>query len=268
MSTLLQLQAELAGEERAIRHLIGERKALGSQVARLEAQEKLTESRIHALTTRNHPAVAPAGGPLPHGDRFPDDSSFQPHVDYATVRGAGSVRVGVLAFTKISEGLSWTDPYGAHRFREMAAAGFPHRGGYHFFHPSDSPQTQATHFLQAAHADGVVLRPSDILACDAEVTDGQRAAVVAAGVKLFAAELRKHVPCKLWLYSGGPFAEENGLTLVGYDAHWLAAYVGNPAPFMHFGRSRTIAWQYTDGRFGPVPRVCPGIGAGDLSIVL
>jgi Glycosyl hydrolases family 25 len=266
-TTALQLEAELAGEERAIRHLIGERAALGSSIKRHQAREKLLEAELKAITTRNHPAVGNHGGPIPHGERFPDDSSYQPHVDYAAVRHADSVRVGLLAFVKVSEGGGWTDPYGARRLREMADAGFPHRGGYHFFHPAVSPVDQAHHFLDAAHAAGAVLGPADVLACDAEVTDGEPARVVRAGVAAFAAELAKHVPCKRWLYSGGPFARENGVTLSGFDAHWLAAYVADPRPFMVFGR-QTIAWQYTDGRYGPAPRVCPGVGAGDMSIIL
>lgn len=265
MTTALQLHAELVGEERAIRHLVGEQKALTSELARERALEKLTQARLHAATTtRNHPAVG-AGGALPHGDRFPDVSEFQPNVDWGAVRRAASVRVGELAFTKLTEGTSWVDPFGQLRLREMAAQHFAHRGGYHFHHPADSPIEQAHHFLNGGGAE---LGPADIACCDSEVSDGQPAPLVAAGVREFAGELRKHTPAKLWLYTGGPFAQEFGITLNGYDAHWLAAYVGNPFPFMVFGRARTIAWQYTDGRLGPVPHVCPGIGAGDLSIIL
>lgn len=267
MRTALALEAELAGEERAIRHLIGERQAITHKLAREHALEKLTQARLHAITTRHHPVVHPRPG-VPAGARFPDVSSYQPNVDWAAVRHASSVRAGELAVTKLTEGGGWTDPYGAIRLREMAAQGFAHRGGYGFLHPSIAPIEQATHLLEAAHADGVVIRETDVLICDAEVTDGQPPQVVRACVREFGQELRKHVPAKLWLYTGGPFAHENGLTLAGYDAHWLPAYTGDPSPYMVFGRQRVIAWQYTDGRYGPVPHVCPGIGACDMSIIL
>ena len=263
MASAESLHAEIAGLERAIRHLIGERKALTSTLDRDEALLKLAERKLHAISTRNHPAVGPV---LPSGSRFPDVSSFQPNVDWNAVRHASSIRVGDLAIVKISEGAGWTDPYGAARWREMASAGFPHRGGYHFLHPSVSPQEQAQHFLSALHQDGVIVRPSDIVVCDCEVSDSSSS--VAACTREFGQIVRKEVPAKLWLYGGGPFLHEFGVELEPYDGHWLAAYVSDPAPYMVFGRSRTVAWQYSDGHYGPTPHYCPGIGSCDLSVVL
>lgn len=269
MPTELQtLHADIAGEERAIRHLIGERAALNSKLKRQEALHKLNESKLKALTTKNHPAVSKSGPPLPHGERFPDFSSYQPSVDLAAIRHDSSIKVGDLAITKVSEGTGWADPYGASRLRGMAAAGFPHRGAYHFFHPSESASEQVDHFLDCVHADGVVIRDSDILICDCEVSDGESGATVAVAVKEFGLGVRKQSPARLWLYGGGPFLQEYGVTLDGYDAHWLAAYVGDPTPYMVFGRNHTVAWQYSDGVNGPTPHVCPGIGASDMSIVL
>lgn len=268
MATALQLQAEIAGDERAIRHLIGERDALTSQIKRLGAQEKLLQAQLHRITTRGHPVVRPPAPGYPHGDRFPDVSNWQPHVDFTAVRVGHSLKLGALAVTKISEGVNSTDTYGAQRLRDMAAAGFPHRGAYHFLRPEVSPVAQAEHFLEQAHQHGVVIRDTDVLVCDAEISDGQNAATVKACVREFGAYVEAHAPARRWLYSGGPFAHENGITLDGYQAHWLAAYVGDPAPYMVFGRPRTIAWQYTDGKWGPVPHVCPGVGACDMSILL
>lgn len=262
-TTALELEAEIHGEERAIRHLIGERAALTSKIKRDEAHRKLLQAQLHRITTRAHAAVARA---FPHGARFPDVSAYQPNVDVGAVRHAGSVRVGELLVTKITEGASWTDAYGPHRWREMEGAGFPHRGGYAFLHPSVDGAAQAEHMLAALDAAGVVVRASDVLIADAEVTDGRPAAEVRACVRAFAAVIAKHTPAKRWLYTGGPFARENGLSLAGYDAHWLPAYVGDPRPFYVFGTP--IAWQYTDGRYGPAPHVCPGIGPCDMSIVL
>lgn len=265
-ATAQTLEAEIAGDEKAIRHLIGERAALTSKIKRRQALEKLHQAQLKHVRTTGHPAVRKAGPAFPHGSRFPDVSSFQPHVDLAAVHVAKSLRVGELCVVKISEGLTWTDAFGAGRWRAMAADHYAHRGGYHFLHPSESPDAQADHMLAVLHAAGVVVRASDILVADLEVSDGQSGATLRACAAEFAKRLRAHVPAKIWLYAGGPFAREYGLTLAGYDAHWLPAYVGDPKPFYVFGTP--IAWQYSDGRFGPSPHVCPGVGACDMSIIL
>lgn len=261
MNARQTLQAEIAGDEKAIRLLIGEQKALTNKLARERTALELAQAKLHAL-------IGAAAGPGPHGSRFIDISNNQPNVNLAAVRAARSIRATELAFTKLSEGTGFTDGDGPGRLRAMAGHHFPHRGGYHFYHPSESPIVQAEHFLNAAHSHGVVIRETDILACDLEVSDGQPARVVAAGARDFGRFIKQHTPAKLWLYGGGPFLHEFGVQLAPYDAHWLAAYVGDPAPFMVFGRAHTIAWQYTDGVHGPTPRVCPGVGACDLSIVL
>ena len=260
------LQAELVGEERAIRHLIGEQAALSSRLKRDRARRKLDETRLHALQTRGHGAVG-QGPALAHGERFPDTSSYQPNVDLKAVRNAGAIHCGQLAFSKITEGTGWTDAYGPTRFQEMQALEFQHRGGYHFLHASESPAEQATHFLDALHAHGSILA-TDVLVADVEVSDGQAARNVAACAREFGELLKKETPAHRWLYGGGPFLRANQVTLDGYDAHWLAAYAPDPAPYMVYGRGRTVAWQYTDGTYGPSPHACPGIGAGDLSIIL
>lgn len=269
MSTEAQtLQAEIMGDERAIRHLIGERAALNSQLKREEAVLKLHEQRLHALSTKNHPAVSKGGPPLPHGHRFPDVSSYQPHVDFRLVHDDKAIGCGDIAFTKLTEGLSWTDPYGNMRLRSMRAFGFPHRGAYHFAHPSENPTDQANHFLAVAFEEHNEITAADVLACDLEVSDGQPGGTVRFFAKEFAATLRKHTPAKLWLYGGGPFLHEYSVPLDGYDAHWLPAYGPTPVPYMIYGRSRTVAWQYTDGHYGPSPHVVEGIGGCDVSIIL
>lgn len=252
------LQAEIAGEERAIRHLIGERRALTSKIHRQEAQLKLHQAQLHRM--HGH------GGGIAPGDRFPDFSAWQPAVDLAAVRQAGELRAGELAITKLTEGPGWTDPYGRNRLQAMAANAFPHRGAYAFLHPSEDPVAQATHFLEAG---GHLLTEADIAIADLEVTDGQPASRVAACGREFGLEIAKHSPAMRWLYGGGPFLKENGVELLpAYLAHWLPAYAPSPFPYVIYGRERTIAWQYTDGHLGPGPHLCPGIGACDLSIRL
>ena len=255
MATIKQtLEADLRGTERAIRHLIGERAALASRLKRAEARLKLDEARLRALL-RHAPLVRT-------GDQFADVSMFQPHVDYAAmVRG----RFGAISVTKLSEGLRTTDPFGDTRLGQMHAAGVSVRGGYHFAHPSEPGAAQAEHFLAAG---GSKLGKDDLAICDLEVSDGMPALAVRACAKDFAVTVHQHSPATLILYGGGPFLSEFAVPLAPYDAHWLAAYVTNPTRYMCYGRARTRYWQHSDGRLGPLPHVCPGVGACDLSVVL
>jgi lysozyme len=256
------LEADILGQEKAIRLLTGEQKALSSALHREQAVLRLSEARLKVLET---PKPQPVSNTIPHGDRFFDVSNNQPTVDFTVAARAGSVRIGTLAVTKLTEGTTFTDGYGVARLREMAAAGFKHRGAYCFGHPSEGGTAQGEYFMSRG---GHLLTAADIVIYDCEVTDGQPPAAVAGAARDFAAFIAKHSPAKRWLYGGGPFLHENGVTLDGFDAHWLAAYVANPAEYMVFGRARTVAVQFTDGVHGPTPHVVPGVGPCDVSIIL
>jgi lysozyme len=256
------LEADILGQEKAIRLITGERKALGSRLAREHALLKLSEARLKVL---ERPKPLPSVNLIPHGDRFFDVSNNQPHVDFMVAAKAGSVRVGTLAVTKLTEGTAFTDAYGVERLNEMKTAGFFHRGAYCFGHPSEGGTAQAEYFMNAG---GHLLTAADIAVYDCEVTDGQTPAAVASAARDFGQYVRAHSQAKLWLYGGGPFLHENGVTLAGFDAHWLAAYVPDPSEFMVYGRGRTVAWQFSDGVHGPTPHLIPGVGAVDVSIIL
>lgn len=262
-ATPTTLQAEITTNERAIRHLIGEQKALTSQTARYEAELKLDLAKHKAVK-----APVATGGKIPSGDRFPDVSSYQPRVDLATVAADESIKVGQLIVMKATEGTGYTDGNVVSRWR--AAAGlFPHRGAYHFLHMNESGAAQAEYFLNELHrasADGNGPKAQDIVICDAEVSDGESPSTVAQCVAEFGAYLLGHSPAVRWLYTGGPFATENGIKLAPFHGHWLPAYVSDPRPYYVFGTP--IAWQYSDGTHGPTPHVCAGIGPCDMSIVM
>jgi lysozyme len=255
------LEADIRGTEKAIRLLIGEQRAVTSKFSRAEALLKLERSRLAAVLRPHGPRS------LAKASRFPDFSDFQVRVDLKAVRNGGSVRVGELAVTKLTEGLGFKARTGPDRLKTMAALKFPRRGAYHFGHATESGVAQAQFFLGYAHDTGISWGRDDIVVYDCEVTDGQSGRQVAIVAHDFAVEIRKHVPGEIWLYGGGPFLSGNGVTLDGYDAHWLAAYVSNPGPFKVFG-ARTKYWQYSDGNFGPQPHSCPGIGPSDMSVVL
>ena len=175
---------------------------------------------------------------------------------------------GRLVGFKGTEGTGYTDGFLASRWSGAAAAGIAHRLVYAFGHPGEGGVAQAEYLLQAVTAGGHEIHAQDIVAYDCEVSDGEAPSVVAAAARDFASTIAKHVAAVRWLYGGGPFLQENGVSLDGYAGHWLAAYVPNPDPYEIFGAGKTIAWQYTDGAHGPAPRSAPGVGACDISLIL
>ena len=257
-------QADLTADERAIRHLVGERAAENSEIHRIQAKEKLLYAKAAAEPVKR-PTTTPAVPEFPHGACFPDVSSFQPHVDLAAVDKDSSINVGKLIVVKATEGLSYVDGYLASRWTGAKAVGIPHRGAYHFLHMDESGTLQGEYFLRALDAAGGVT-VQDIVIADAEISSGMSAQTVAQCVAEFGAYLAAHCPAKKWLYTGGPFATENGIKLAPYQGHWLPAYTGDPKPYYVFGTP--IAWQFTDGVNGPTPHVVAGIGPCDCSIIL
>lgn len=256
-------QADLTAIERAIRHLVGERAAENSEIHRLQAQKKLLEAKVTGPVKR--PTKAPPVPEFPHGSRFPDVSSYQPHVDLTAVAKDSSLHVGGFAVVKATEGLGYIDGYLNSRWPGMKSAKIPHRGAYHFLHMNESGTEQADYFLRALDAHGGVTA-QDVVIADAEISSGQNPATVANVVATFGGYLMANCPAKRWLYTGGPFATEYGLKLAPYQGHWLPAYVGDPKPYYVFGTP--IAWQYSDGVHGPTPHAIDGIGACDMSIIL
>jgi GH25 family lysozyme M1 (1,4-beta-N-acetylmuramidase) len=270
MMPAITLQAELMGDERALRHLITEEQALTSRVHRELALKKLADVKHTShVVGPDHPAVSRSRGDgIAHGQRFYDVSSYQPGANLRVAKEARSLLMGHLGCTKLTEGDSYTDSYGLERWREMKTLDYPRRAGYHFIHPSMSPSEQAAHLLAVLHDTRIEVTEQDILVCDCEVSDGERSAVVATCVAEFGSILRRETKAQLWLYGGGPFLRANDVHLAPYDGHWLAAYTDDPEPYMVFGREHTVAWQFTDGVHGPTPHVCPGLGACDLDIIL
>lgn len=98
-----------------------------------------------------------------------------------------------FAFTKVSEGLTFTDPDALRNIAQMRALGIT-PGGYHFLHASLSGASQAEYFLQAAKRAG--LGAGCLLALDAEDggLDGEDAAQMNLTASAFKGELQRHFP--------------------------------------------------------------------------
>lgn len=263
------LQHQIPADERALRLLIGEEAALKSKTARLQGKLKLERTRLAALLRAEHSAK------LTPGTRFVDFSNNNAGIDVAKIRQlGGSVRARDFVVSKLTEGTGFVDAPGVTRLRAAFAAGFPVVGAYCYLHPSESGKEQALKFLSVLNANKLPFIEADYIIADLEQTDGRSAAQVRACAADFSATIAEHSPSKRWLYGGGPFLKQNGVQLGdptkgGYHAHWLAAYVGDFHPFLAYPLARTAAWQFTDGRFGPMPHACPGVPGGtDMSILL
>ncbi len=90
--------------------------------------------------------VGPAPATKLHG---PDVSHYQTGVQWATVKSGGAA----FAFTKATEGSTYTDPTFAANWKAMQAAGLV-RGAYHFGHTNADAVQQATRFVQTVQNAG------------------------------------------------------------------------------------------------------------------
>lgn len=95
-------------------------------------------------------APAPTPAPELHGI---DVSHYQGHVDWPTVAKAGVS----FAYVKLTEGVTWRDPYGARNLEQARLAGL-RVGAYHYLTASD-PHEQARAFLDALGLDVEAMPP-------------------------------------------------------------------------------------------------------------
>jgi lysozyme len=189
-------------------------------------------------------ALAPAAG-TDYAVQGIDVASYQGYPNWAAVKNSGKT----FAFTKATEGTTYTNPYFATNWARMKAAGLI-RGAYHFGHPGTDPVAQANKFCD-------VVRPTtgDLqMALDLEVTDGKSPAQVRAWVVTFINQIQARTRRPGIIYTGFYFWRDragNGSNL--NCPLWLAAYVTDPTPYVPAAWSTWSFWQYTDR--GVVPGV-------------
>ena len=174
-----------------------------------------------------------------------DVASYQGYPNWTSVKNSGKA----FAFTKATEGTTYTNPYFATNWARMKSAGLV-RGAYHFGHPSVDPVAQADYFCN-------VVRPThgDLqMALDLEVTDGRSPSQVRSWVVSFINRIVYRTGSPGISYTGFSFWRDsagNGSNL--NCPLWLAAYVSDPAPYVPAAWSTWSFWQYTSS--GSVPGV-------------
>jgi lysozyme len=174
-----------------------------------------------------------------------DVASYQGYPNWSSVKSSGKT----FAFTKATEGTTYTNPYFATNWPRMKSAGLI-RGAYHFGRPGTDPVTQANRFCNVVAPVSGDLQ----MALDIEVTDGKTPTQVRSWIVSFINQIKSRTGRPGIIYTGFYFWRDsagNGSNL--NCPLWLAAYVSNPANYVPAAWSTWSFWQYTSSG------TCPGV---------
>lgn len=195
-----------------------------------------------------HPGPPPPPAENPIG---PDVSSYQGSVDWGRVKSAGAG----FGIAKASEGRTFTDPTFSKNWEGMKAAGIKVRGAYHFGHPGESADDQASHFAS------IVGRPSSGEFLVLDIESATRAMVEAGNwtkktqnaVSDWCVSFVGQVKTKtgvgynrMWIYTGEWFwdPQAGGSNALSEYPLWVSGYAASPP--MPRGWLSWTMWQYTD----------------------
>jgi GH25 family lysozyme M1 (1,4-beta-N-acetylmuramidase) len=174
-----------------------------------------------------------------------DVASYQGYPNWTSVKNSGKS----FAFTKATEGTTYTNPYFATNWSRMKSAGLI-RGAYHYGRPGTDPTAQANYFCSK-----VAPKSGDLqMTLDIETTDGKSSSQVRSWIVTFINRIKTLTGRPGIIYTGFYFWRDsagNGSNL--NCPLWLAAYVSNPAPYVPAAWSTWSFWQYTSS--GSVPGV-------------
>jgi len=174
-----------------------------------------------------------------------DVASYQGYPNWTAIRNSGKT----FAFTKATEGTTYTNPYFATNWSRIKVAGLI-RGAYHYGRPGTDAVAQANRFC-----DVVQPRSGDLqMALDIEVTDGRTPSQVRSWIVAFINQIQVRTGRPGIIYTGFYFWRDragNGSNL--NCPLWLAAYVSNPAPYVPAAWTTWSFWQYTST--GSIPGV-------------
>jgi lysozyme len=174
-----------------------------------------------------------------------DVASYQGYPNWTSVKSSGIT----FAFTKATEGTTYTNPYFATNWARIKSAGLI-RGAYHFGRPGTDPVVQANKFCD-------VVRPTtgDLqMVLDLEVTDGKSPSQVRSWTVAFLNRVQARTGRPGIIYTGFYFWRDsagNGSNL--NCPLWVAAYTSSPTNYVPAAWSTWSFWQYTDR--GSVPGV-------------
>jgi GH25 family lysozyme M1 (1,4-beta-N-acetylmuramidase) len=174
-----------------------------------------------------------------------DVASYQGLPNWTSVKNSGRT----FAFTKATEGTTYTNPDFATNWARMKSAGLI-RGAYHYGHPGTDPVAQANFFCNVVAPTHGDLQ----MALDIETTDGKTPSQVRSWIVAFINQIKARTGRPGIIYTGFYFWRDsagNGSNL--NCPLWLAAYVSDPTPYVPAAWSTWSFWQYTSS--GSVPGV-------------
>ncbi len=174
-----------------------------------------------------------------------DVASYQGYPNWTSVKNSGKT----FAFTKATEGTTYTNPYFATNWARIKSAGLI-RGAYHFGHPGTDAVAQADYFINTVQPTSGDLQ----MMLDLEVTDGMSSSQVRSWTVAFINRIQSRTGRPGIIYTGFYFWRDsagNGSNL--NCPLFLAAYVNDPTPYVPAAWSTWSFWQYTSS--GSVPGV-------------
>jgi GH25 family lysozyme M1 (1,4-beta-N-acetylmuramidase) len=182
-----------------------------------------------------------------------DVSSYQPDTDWNQVHQSGRE----FAWVKATEGTGYTNPYFAHDWAAIKAAGML-RSAYQYFRPSVDPIAQAEFFVQVMGP----LAPDDLAPMlDLEETDGESAAVVLGRAHAFLDRVKQLTGRDAILYTYPDFWLNQLGDPPGFGQYALNMASYGPCPPLPSSWSHMTFWQYS--ATGTVPGV-QGTGNVDM----
>lgn len=131
-----------------------------------------------------------------------------------------SIPAGDFCILKATEGLSYIDPPFAARWATLGSEGRL-RGAYHFAHPSNPPNGEASFFLSTVEHRGGFNR-GDIPVLDFEVDDGMSAAHCASWARQWIAAVENALSRPVVVYTFLNFAETGHCAGLGSSPLWIA----------------------------------------------
>lgn len=166
-----------------------------------------------------------------------DVASYQGYPNWSSVKSSGKS----FAFTKATEGTTYTNPYFATNWSRMKSAGLI-RGAYHYGRPGTDPTSQADYFCNTVHPTSGDLQ----MTLDIETTDGKSSSQVRSWIVTFINRIQYRTGRPGIIYTGFYFWRDsagNGSNL--NCPLWLAAYVSDPSSYVPAAWSTWSFWQYT-----------------------
>ena len=166
-----------------------------------------------------------------------DLSKWQGNVNFEEVKQAGNAYV----FLKATQGTQEFDPDYQKNIHAARAAGLV-IGSYHYYMPSESPESQFEYFSSHLNIKNGDLPP----VVDIEILNGSRQKSLAENLKLFLSLVEKKYNAKPIIYSGKYFANQY---LSGFENYplWLAEYNTDREPILPLDWKSWTFWQHTSG---------------------